>query len=152
VKVLLTIVLACLLICAQSCTKVNRDSAGLQHIAGSPPTEATTEPPEAANETVIQSDASANGGMSLRAAAPYSGSGAPAQQNVNPGPFVIAGQSPAGTSGSMPADSLTRSADGTMSGPNDLPAATTGWGTAATNYGGSASTAPAKPAAKSAPK
>lgn len=129
--------IACaLLFCALGCTHNDRDSAGLKRLPGVPPTEVTSQPPKSTAEQAYQTDASANGGLGLRAAASYSGNGAVVQQNVNPGPFVTAGQSQSGTAGTMPTVSaLTRSADGTMSGTNDLPAATTGWGTAAANYG-----------------
>lgn len=132
-KTSIVLLIGCLLLFVQGCTRNDRDSAGLRHEPGAP-TEATAVPPSAGTQG-YQGDSSANGGLGLRAAAPYA-SGSTAQQNVNPGPFVSAGQGPAGTAATMPSTSmLTRSADGTMSGPNDLPAATTGWGTAAATYG-----------------
>ncbi|HLW54461.1 MAG TPA: hypothetical protein VKW06_16625 [Candidatus Angelobacter sp.] len=138
-KILLMVAIAGAVLCLQGCTRNDRDSAGLKHEPGVPPTEAQVEPPASAGHNAQQTDPAANGGMSTRAAAPYSSSGAAVSQNVNPGPFVTAASSQAGTAGAIPSTGmLTRSADGTMSGPNDLPAATTGWGTTAANYSGSA--------------
>ena len=135
VKTLLMVVIACALVCAQGCTRNDRDTAGLQREPGIPPTQAASEPTSPA-EPAYESDPAANGGLNLRAAAPYAAGGTVVSQNVNPGPFVNAGQSSSGTNGAVPDPNLlTRSADGTMSGPNDLPAATTGWSTAAANYG-----------------
>lgn len=153
VKTWIVLFVGCFLLFAQGCTRNDRDTAGLKHEPGAP-TETTALPPTAGTQG-YQGDSSSNGGLGLRAAAPYS-SGSAAQQNVNPGPFVSAGPAQAGTAAGMPSTSmLTRSADGTMSGPTDLPAATTGWGTAATNYGtqAPAAAAPGKlPAKKKGPQ
>jgi hypothetical protein len=96
-----------------------------------------------------QPNPAANGGSSLPASAPYDGGGVTVSQNVNPAPF-LAGSSgqPSGTAGALPpANSLTSRADGTMYGANDQPAASTTWGTQATNWTGSAAPA-AKPPVK----
>jgi hypothetical protein len=135
VKTLFSVVIAYALLCAQGCTRNDRDTAGLQREPGVPPTQAASEPTSPAEPT-YQSDPAANGGLTLRAAAPYAAGGAAVSQNVNPGPFVNAAQGSSSTNSAVPDPNLlTRSADGTMSGPNDLPAATTGWGTPAANYG-----------------
>lgn len=101
------------------------------------------------------SDAAANGGSSLPASSPYSQpNGATAQQNVNPAPFMTAGggqgQGTSSGGASLGSGALTSRADGTMSGPNDQPAATTGWGTSATNWTGPAAATGATPATKPA--
>lgn len=134
-KTLLTVALAGAILCLQGCTHNDRDSAGLKRLPEIPPTEATAEPARNPAQPPSQSNPEANGGLSLRAAAPYSISGAPVAQSVNPGPFVQAGQARGGAGGALPSTGmLTRSADGTMSGPSDLPAASTGWGTTAQTY------------------
>jgi hypothetical protein len=97
-----------------------------------------------------QPDPAANGGASLAASTPYNGGATVAQaQNVNPAPFLTGNQAqPSGTAGALPApNSLTSRADGTMYGANDQPAASTTWGTQATNWTSSAP-APAKPPMK----
>ena len=138
VKTVLMVAITCVLLCAQGCTRNDRDSAGLQH-ESAPPTQVASEPTNPGDQA-YQTDPAANGGLSLHAAAPYADAGATVSQNLNPGPFVNAGQTSPGTTGAVPdPNRLTRSADGTMSGPHDLPPATTGWGTAATNYGNAAS-------------
>lgn len=132
-KTSIALVVGCFLLFMQGCIPSNSDSAGLKHEPGAP-TEANAVPPSAGTQG-YQGDSSANGGLGLRAAAPYTASST-APQNVNPGPFVNAGPAQVGTAAGLPSTStLTRSADGTMSGPSDLPAATTGWGTAAATYG-----------------
>ena len=132
------------LVLGQGCTYNDRDSAGLKRLPGAPTEEQSRVPPPNGGQPGAHIDPAANGGSSLTAAAPYSGSGgATAPQNVNPGPFLVASQGAGGnqrgpsTNPSM----LTRSADGTMSGPNDLPAATTGWATSAADYSSSSTTA-----------
>jgi hypothetical protein len=98
-----------------------------------------------------QPDPAANGGSTLPASTSYDGGGATVAQSVNPAPFLAGSQAqPAGAAGAPPApNSLTSRADGTMYGSNDQPAASTSWGTQATNWtGSSAAPAAAKPAAK----
>ena len=150
VKTVLMVAITCVLLCAQGCTRNDRDTAGLQREPNIPPTQAGPEPSNP-GEQAYQTDPAANGGLSLHAAAAYA-DGATVSQNLNPAPFVNAGQTSPGTTGAVPdPNRLTRSADGTMSGPHDLPPATTGWGTAATNYGSAASqTRRSSPAGKTA--
>ncbi len=133
VKQLAILAIALVLLLALGCTSNDRVGAGT---AGRPttPTSASAAAPSGAAAPISQpSDPGANGGASLPAAAPYSQPGsASAQQNVNPTPFLTASQG-AGAGGARfaPATMLTSRADGTMAGPNDQPAATTGWGTSA---------------------
>ena len=118
---------------ATGCTHNDRDSAGLKRLPGAPPEQETRLPAPNGGQTGIHLESGANGGLGLPAAAPYSGA-ATASQTVNPGPFLTASQQAGNQSGPSTNPILTRSADGTMSGPNDLPAATTGWGANATDY------------------
>lgn len=145
-KTLMTLAMAWALLLTQGCTRNDRDSAGLQREPGVPPTQAQPEPSSPGE--VYQTDPAANGGLGLPAAVPYGG-GSSISQNVNPGPFMTAAQAQgvqAAAPGALPPTGmLTRSADGTMSGSRDLPPATTGWGTAATNY-----QSPAAPTKRSA--
>jgi hypothetical protein len=152
-KILLTVTIACALMCASGCIRTTQDSAGLERQPGVPPTQATADATSAADQP-SQSDPQANGGLSLRAAAPYASGSTAVPQNVNPNPFVTAAsqiQAPSGMT-VPPPTSLTRSADGTMSGPHDLPPATTGWGTPAATYGSKPETPSRKPATKKTPK
>ena len=93
-----------------------------------------------------QLNPAANGGSTLPVSTLYDGGGATVAQNVNPAPFLIGSPAqPAGVSRAIPTpNSLTSRADGTMYGSNDQPAASTTWGTQATEWTGS----PAAPAAK----
>jgi hypothetical protein len=143
IVVIVSVALA-LLFFAQGCTSNDRVTAGTEGSITTPAS-ATLAPPSGAAPPVSQpSDAAANGGSSLPAAAPYRDAGAPAAQNVNPTPFLVASQNAGpGGANSPPSNTLTSRADGTMSGPNDLPAASTGWGT---------SPAAAKPAAGAKPQ
>lgn len=126
-----------LFVLMQGCTSSDRDSAGLKRRPGVPPAaEASPTPAPNGGQVGAHFSSEANGGTRLATAAPYSGTGAPAPQNINPGPFLVASQNQTGAQNgpSINPRALTRSADGTMSGPNDLPPATTGWGTTATDY------------------
>ncbi len=121
---------AFILLSAQGCTSNDRVSAGTQGSVTTPASSTVAPPSGAAAPVSWPSDPAANGGSSLPAAAPYSETGAAsAAQNVNPTPFLAGQGGPSGPS-SAPATRLTSRADGTMMGPNDQPAATTGWGTA----------------------
>lgn len=121
--------IALILLVAQGCTSNDRFGAGT---AGSitTPASASAAPPSGGAAPISRpSDPAANGGSTLPAAAPYS-DGSSVPQNVNPAPFLTASQSGgAGGASSAPPSTLTSRADGTMRGPNDQPAATTGWGT-----------------------
>jgi hypothetical protein len=154
VKTLGIIAITMALMLGQGCTHNDRDSAGLKRLPGAPPEEESRVPLPNGGQAGTHIDPAANGGSSLTAAAPYSGSGAAVPQNVNPGPFLVASQAAAGTQHgpSTNPSILTRSADGTMSGPNDLPAATTGWGTSAADYSGSSTTAKTSTKKPSPPK
>ena len=120
------------LMIAQGCTSLDRTPAGL---------EGNLNPTESAPATASgnhtqptgQADPAANGGSSLAASVPYQGSGALVSQNVNPAPFLAASQPQGAATGTAtaPSETLTSRADGTMRGPNDLPAASTGWGATA---------------------
>lgn len=125
-----------LMMLAVGCTGNDRDAAGLQRRPAVPPTEASPAPPPNGGQIGAHFNSEANGGTSLAVAAPYSGTGASAPQNINPGPFLTASQNQSGAQNGPATNPnmLTRSADGTMSGPNDLPAATTGWGATAADY------------------
>jgi hypothetical protein len=112
----------------QGCTTNDRDQRGPEAILVKP---ATAPVPASAGAAPISwpADPAANGGFTLPAAAPYSqAGGTPVSQNVNPAPFLI-GNRTTGTAASKTTvgSSLTSRADGTMSGPHDHPAATTGW-------------------------
>ncbi|HEY6271025.1 MAG TPA: hypothetical protein VIX19_03415 [Terriglobales bacterium] len=151
-KPLVIFAISFLLLLVLGCTSNDKSGAGRGSSVTRP--ESATELAVSANvpPVVPESDPAANGGSNLAAISPYSQpNGATAQQNVNPAPFLTEsaqaqalGESTAGaqltTSGS-----LTSRADGTMSGPQDQPAATTGWGTAGTNWTNPAATG-AKPA------
>lgn len=77
-----------------------------------------------------QPDPAGNGGSTLPASAPYQGGGVTVTQNLNPAPFLTASQPQSGGPvGGGSSNTLTSRADGTMRGPNDLPAASTDWGT-----------------------
>ena len=97
-----------------------------------------------------QSDPASNGGSSLAVSTPYDGGGKTVAQNVNPAPFLVGSPAPApGTTGTVPPpNSLASRADGTMYGANDQPAASTSWGTHATNWSSSAAAPAAKPQKK----
>jgi hypothetical protein len=133
VKQLAIFSIALALSLAQGCTSNDKDKAGTERSITTPAS-ASVAPASGGVAPISQpSDPAANGGSALPAAAPYSeANGASAPQNVNPAPFLVANES-AGPGGatSAPASTLTSRADGTMSGPRDLPAATTGWGTPA---------------------
>jgi hypothetical protein len=113
---------------AQGCTSNDKDQPGPQTSILKP-----AAPPMAASAGAAPiswpADPMANGGYTLPAAAPYSQPGtAPVSQAVNPGPFLMANRN-SGSAGGPTAvgNSLASRADGTMSGPHDHPAATTGW-------------------------
>jgi hypothetical protein len=135
VKPLVILAVSSVLLLAQGCTSFDKDKAGVESSVTVP--SSATGAPVAGNVPPVTpvSDPAANGGSSLPAASPYSQpNGAIAQQNINPAPFMTAagGQAPGGaTTGAalITSGSLTSRADGTMSGPNDQPPATTGWGT-----------------------
>lgn len=102
--------------------------------------EGSTTAPTPVTAPIAQLDPAANGGSTLPASTPYDGGGATVAQNINPAPFLAGSPAQAaGASGSMPLPNpLTSRADGTMYGSNDQPAASTSWGTQATNWTGSA--------------
>jgi hypothetical protein len=110
----------------------------------------STPPMPATAQPSPQPDPAANGGSTLPASTPYDGGGTTIAQNVNPAPFLAGSPAqPAGAAGAPPPpNSLTSRADGTMYGSNDQPAASTTWGTQATNWTGSSAAPAAKPPAK----
>jgi hypothetical protein len=122
------------LMVAQGCTSNDRTPAGLEG-SSSTPVSAPATASRNHTQATGQADPASNGGSSLPASAPYQGSGAPVSQNVNPAPFLTAsqpqGQAPGAAANTAPSETLTSRADGTMRGPNDLPAASTGWGSTA---------------------
>lgn len=149
-SVIVTVVtLSFFILMAQGCTSNDKSGSGR---------ESSVTLPESATELAVKgnvppvipaSDPAANGGFNLPASSAYNQpAGATVQQqNVNPTPFLTLSTSPgqvqtagapAGAPGLTLSGSLTSRADGTMSGPHDQPAATTGWGTSATNWGQSA--------------
>jgi hypothetical protein len=117
------------LLCALGCTSNDRVGAGREGNLNTPNTPAATQgiPADSQTQPSGRPDPAANGGSSLPASAPYQGD-ATVTQNVNPAPFLTASQPEAGSTGGAPSNTLTSRADGTMRGPNDQPAATTGWG------------------------
>ncbi len=122
--------IAVVLLLSQGCTSNDRVGAGTAASITTPASASVAPPSGGAAPISRPSDPAANGGSSLPAAAPYSEAGsASAAQNVNPAPFLTASQGGASGPASAPATKLTSRADGTMIGPNDQPAATTGWGT-----------------------
>jgi hypothetical protein len=133
VKHLAILSIALVLLLAQGCTSNDRNGAGTEASILTPASASAAPPSGGAAPISHSSDPAANGGSSLPASTPYSQPGtASVQQSVNPVPFLTASQG-AGTGGTgrAPVEALTSRADGTMSGPNDQPAATTGWGTTA---------------------
>ncbi len=125
---------SCILMLAQGCASLDRDGAGVEgSVASATPAPSASSAPASASAapTAGRPDPAANGGSSLPASAPYKQENSPSvPQNVNPAPFLVGGQAQGTPSGNQaaPSSSLTSRADGTMMGPNDLPAATTGWG------------------------
>jgi hypothetical protein len=113
------------------CTSNDRIGAGREGNLNTPNTPAATNaiPADSRAQSSGQPDPAATGGSTLPASAPYEGGGATVTQNVNPAPFLVASQPGAGGTGAAPSNALTSRADGTMRGPNDLPAASTGSGT-----------------------
>ena len=155
-KKLAILSISLVLLLAQGCTSNDRNGAGVESNITTPAS--TSVAPASGSDAPISrpSDPAANGGSTLPASAPYSqGNVATAPQNVNPGPFLTASQpqgAGSGGPGSAPSNTLTSRADGTMIGPNDQPAATTGWGTPgpqATPAAASAKTTP-KPSSQTA--
>jgi hypothetical protein len=151
VKQLVIFSIALALAFSQGCTSNDKVKAGTEGSITTPAS-ASVAPASGDAAPISQpSDPAANGGSTLPAAAPYTeAGGASAPQNVNPAPFLVANESAGpGGSTSAPANTLASRADGTMSGPNDLPAASTGWGTPAANKpaANSKSKPPARPAA-----
>jgi hypothetical protein len=124
----------CILLLAQGCTSLDQSGAGVESSvasATSAPSTSSAPASDIAVPTSGQPDPAANGGSSLPASAPYTqDNSASVPQNVNATPFLAGGQTQGAAPGSQAArsSSLTSRADGTMMGPNDLPAATTGWG------------------------
>jgi hypothetical protein len=118
-----------LVLMALGCTSNDKNGAGreatpAETAAPAPPTAATASVSPASTEAPGRSDPSANGGSSLTASTPYNGNGQTVSQNINPAPFLTASQRGTSTT-AVPPNSLTSRADGTMSGPNDQPAAGT---------------------------
>ncbi len=147
VKHLAIFLLALALSFVQGCTSNDKDKAGTEGSIATPASASLAPASGGAAPISRPSDPAANGGSALPAAAPYSeANGATAPQNVNPAPFLVASESAGrGGSTSAPSNTLTSRADGTMSGPNDLPAATTGWGTPAAASEKPAATTKSKP-------
>jgi hypothetical protein len=135
VKPLLILTISFLLLLAQGCTSNDKSGAGVEGSITTPASASVAPPSGNAPPVTRSSDPAANGGAGLAASAPYSqANSATVQQNVNPAPFMTAGVGQGQGAGSDGATSTTSGrlisrADGTMSGPNDHPAATTGWGT-----------------------
>src|SRR5215472_15174408 len=119
------------------CTSNDRTPAGLEGSLNTPVSAPATTSGDHVQPTG-QADPAANGGSNLPVTAPYQGSGATVSQNVNPGPFLAASQPQGQATGTAtaPSDSLISRADGTMRGPNDQPAASTGWGAPAAQPSG----------------
>jgi hypothetical protein len=129
VKYLVILALAFCLALTQGCTSNDKDQAGPETSILKPAPAASIPASAGAAPISWPADPAANGGFALPAAAPYSQPGsAAASQTVNPAPFLAASRS-SGTAGSQatPSGSLASRADGTLSGPQDHPAATTGW-------------------------
>jgi hypothetical protein len=121
------------LMVVQGCTSFDQTPAGRESSSNTSESAPVTASSDHTQQPTGQADPAANGGSSLAASTPYQGSGAPVTQNVNPAPFLTASQpqdQAAGTA-TAPSETLTSRADGTMRGPNDLPAASTGWGSPA---------------------
>lgn len=155
-KTLGSVAILILVLFAQGCSSNDKDAAGIKGNVTTPAP--ATELAATANvpQVMTRLDPAANGGSSLPAIAPYSKPNGPAvQQNINPAPFMVAagGQgaaTPGPGAGLITSGSLTSRADGTMSGPNDQPAATTGWGTQGPQAVPAA--APGKQASRPSPK
>ncbi|HMF89692.1 MAG TPA: hypothetical protein VKL40_03540 [Candidatus Angelobacter sp.] len=115
-------------------------------IAGAEGSKATAAP---AAQPSPQPDPASNGGSSLAVSTPYDGGGKTVAQNVNPAPFLVGSPAQtAGTGAPPPPNLLTSRADGTMYGAHDQPAASTSWGTPATNWSSPAPAPAAKPPKK----
>jgi hypothetical protein len=118
----------------QGCTS-NDQTAGRKSEVTNPPAAAEIAVVGNAPPITSRLTPAANGGTSLPASAPYrQPSGPSVQQNINPGPFLVAagggqGAGPSSGASLITSGRLTSRADGTMSGPTDQPAASTGWGT-----------------------
>ena len=116
----------------QGCTSDN--TAGRKSEVTNPPAESELAVEGSAPAITSRLTPAANGGTSLPASAPYrQPNGVPVQQNINPAPFMVAagaqGSGPSSGASLITSGGLTSRADGTMSGPKDQPAASTGWGT-----------------------
>jgi pyruvate/2-oxoglutarate dehydrogenase complex dihydrolipoamide acyltransferase (E2) component len=120
-KTLLTLCAILMVMVTVGCPGGSMGSQNEQPAAASNTMAASTTEPAAATP-----DVTSNGGSSLTASSPYKSTSAPAQQNVNPTPFLVATQ-PAGKTFTPPSELISR-ADGTMMGPNDQMAAGTGPG------------------------
>lgn len=133
-KYLALLSISCILLVAQGCTSLDQSGAGVESSVAEVPAVSPTPPPPASGglpPASGQPDPSANGGSTLPASAPYAqDNSARVPQSVNPVPFLAGGQPRGAAAGNQAAlsSSLTSRADGTMSGPTDLPAASTGWG------------------------
>lgn len=158
-KPLGTFAILILLLIAQGCTSNDKDTAGIKGNVTTPA--AATEVAVTGNVPPVapRLNPAANGGSGLPAIAPYGTPNGPAvQQNINPAPFMMAagGQGaapPHPGAGLITSGGLTSRADGTMSGPNDQPAATTGWGTPGPQANPAATSAkPAAEPSKAPPK
>jgi hypothetical protein len=123
-----------MLISLLGCSGTNKDTA--VEPAGSIP----LEPTEAAgangakgNVAPVEApgpDAHASGGTTLAVSTPYNQPNAPAvAQNLNPTPFLVSTAAKGATTQQPGTPGLTSRADGTMSGPQDQPAAGIGPGT-----------------------
>jgi hypothetical protein len=136
VKGLGIIAISVLMLFAEGCTSNDKDGAGRKSEVTAPVVATELAVIGGAQPPIASSDPAANGGASLPASAPYEKANGPTvQQNINPAPFMLAGRGQAQGQGSasgaalITSGGLTSRADGTMSGPRDQPAATTGWGT-----------------------
>jgi hypothetical protein len=119
--------------------ETTRPSEPIKQAAGS-----TTTVAAASAQPAAHPDPAANGGSLLPASTPYDGGGTTVAQNVNPVPFLAGSPQASGTASAPPSpNALTSRADGTMSGSSDQPAASTTWGTEATNWYPSSGAAPA---------
>jgi hypothetical protein len=148
-----------LLLLAAGCTSNDRVTAGKTAEVTTPTVATELAVISSAPPAISNSDPAANGGASLPASAPYEKANGPAvQQNINPAPFMLAGSGQAQGQGSrsgaalITSGGLTTRADGTMSGPNDQPAATTGWGTSGPQANPATNAKPAAQSSQTPPK
>ncbi|MFI5104094.1 MAG: hypothetical protein ACHP79_04130 [Terriglobales bacterium] len=147
-KNLLTMCVALLLLAILGCPGGQQAANERDQVPKPSADASTTSSSVVSDSTQAPADATATGGSSLTASAPYKQAGVGVAQNVNPAPFMIATQ-PAGKTATQSSDLISR-ADGTMMGPNDQMAAGTGPGGQSANLVPQKAAAPAKPASKPA--